>query len=98
MEDEKSIVFNSSVQDINITNRLAHFQNSLFSKNYLDSNKKYAITPHQIYIDLNFNKTEDPSVPAAGIGYLNGSTQMLSEEARGPKRPGPKKLSKAEQS
>ena len=54
MEDEKRIVFNSSVQDINITNRLAHFQNSLFSKNYLDPNKKCAITPRQIYIDLNF--------------------------------------------
>ena len=60
MEDEKKIVFNSSVEDINITNRLAHFQNSLFSKNYLDSNKKYAITPRQIYIDLNFKNPVCP--------------------------------------
>ena len=54
MEDEKRIVFNSSVQNIKINNQLAHFQNCLFSKNYLDSDKKYSITPRQIYIDLNF--------------------------------------------
>ena len=42
------------------------------------------------------NKTEDPSVLAAGIGYLNGNTPKLSKagprDGRGPKGPGPKQL------
>ena len=60
METEKRIVFNSSVENINICNELAHFQNSLFSKNYLDPLKNYAITPRQIYIDLSFKNPVCP--------------------------------------
>ena len=60
METEKRIVFNSSVENINIYNQLAHFQNSLFSKNYLDPHKNYAITPRQIYIDLSFKNPVCP--------------------------------------
>ena len=29
---------------------------------------------------FSFNKTEDPSVPAAGIGYLNGNTEKKNAE------------------
>lgn len=60
METEKRIVFNSSVENVNICNQLAHFQNSLFSKNYLDPHKNYAITPRQLYIDLNFKNPVCP--------------------------------------
>ena len=60
METEKRIVFNSSVENVNIRNQLAHFQNSLFSKNYLDPYKNYAITPRQLYIDLNFKNPVCP--------------------------------------
>ena len=60
METEKRIVFNSSVENVNICNQLAHFQNSLFSKNYLDPYKNYAITPRQLYIDLNFKNPVCP--------------------------------------
>ena len=60
METEKRIVFNSSVENVNIYNQLAHFQNSLFSKNYLDPYKNYAITPRQLYIDLNFKNPVCP--------------------------------------
>ena len=60
METEKRIVFNSAVENINIYNQLAHFQNSLFSKNYLDPHKNYAITPRQLYIDLNFKNPVCP--------------------------------------
>ena len=60
METEKRIVFNSSVENINIYNQLAHFQNSLFSKNYLDPHKNYAITPRQLYIDLSFKNPVCP--------------------------------------
>ena len=60
METEKRIVFNSAVENINIYNQLAHFQNSLFNKNYLDPHKNYAITPRQLYIDLNFKNPVCP--------------------------------------
>ena len=54
MQNETRIVFNSSGENIVIENKLAHFQNSLFNKNYLTPDRNYAITPRQIYIDLNF--------------------------------------------
>ena len=87
MEDEKKIVFNSSVQDINITNRLAHFQNSLFSKNYLDPNKKYAITPRQIYIDLNFKNpicpvnNAFPSLICCPAAHFRRKTKKIQENS-----------------
>ena len=60
MEDEKRIVFNSSVRNIKIYNELAHFQNSLFDKNYLNPLDTYKITPRQIYMDLNFKNPVCP--------------------------------------
>ena len=60
MEDEKRIVFNSSVRNIKIYNELAHFQNSLFDKNYLNPLVNYKITPRQIYMDLNFKNPVCP--------------------------------------
>ena len=48
------------------------------------------------YIRLNrsliWNKTEDPSVPAAGIGYLNGNTQKQCwvKRPKAPKDRGPR--------
>ena len=54
MENDKRIILNSSVQNIVIENKLANFQNSLFSNSYLPPDKNYAITPRQIYMDLNF--------------------------------------------
>ena len=54
MENDKRIILNSSVQNIVIENKLARFQNSLFSNSYLHPDKNYAITPRQIYMDLNF--------------------------------------------
>ena len=60
METEKRIVFNSSVENIHISNELAHFQNTLFSKNYLNPFKNHVITPRQIYMDLNF---KNPACP-----------------------------------
>ena len=87
MEDEKKIVFNSSVQDINITNRLAHFQNSLFSKNYLDPNKKCAITPRQIYIDLNFKNpicpvnNAFPSLICCPAAHFRRKTRKIQENS-----------------
>ena len=60
MEDEKRIVFNSSVGNIKIYNELAHFQNSLFDKNYLNPLLAYKLTPRQIYMDLNFKNPVCP--------------------------------------
>lgn len=60
MENDTRIVFNSSVQNIVIENKLAHFQNTLFSHNYLNPDKNYAITPRQIYMDLNFKNPVCP--------------------------------------
>ena len=54
MENDKRIVFNSSVNNVAIQNKLSHFQNSLFDDSYLPPDKNYAITPRQIFMDLNF--------------------------------------------
>ena len=54
MENDKRIVFNSSVNNVAIQNKLSHFQNSLFDNSYLPPDKNYAITPRQIFMDLNF--------------------------------------------
>ena len=67
MENDKRIIFNSSVNNIVIENKLAHFQNSLFSNTYLPPDKNYAITPRQIYMDLNFKNPicpEDNAFPS----------------------------------
>ena len=67
MENDKRIVFNSSVNKVVIENRLAHFQNSLFDNSYLPPDKNYAITPRQIFMDLNFKNPicpEDNAFPS----------------------------------
>ena len=86
METEKRIVFNSSVENINIFNELAHFQNSLFTKDYLDPFKHYVITPRQIYMDLNFKNpacpvnNAFPSVICIPQNHLNEKIKEQSDE------------------
>ena len=67
MENDKRIVFNSSVNNVAIQNKLSHFQNSLFDDSYLPPDKNYAITPRQIFMDLNFKNPicpEDNAFPS----------------------------------
>ena len=74
MENNKKIIFNSSVNNIVIENRLAHFQNSLFDNSYLPPDKNYAITPRQIFMDLNFKNPicpEDNAFPSFICAPLN---------------------------
>ena len=74
MENNKKIIFNSSVNNIVIENKLAHFQNSLFDNSYLPPDKNYAITPRQIFMDLNFKNPicpEDNAFPSFICAPLN---------------------------
>ena len=54
MENEKRIVLLSAVDNVLIENKLTHFQNSMYNRDYLNQNLNHSITLRQIYIDLDF--------------------------------------------
>ena len=54
MENEKRIVLLSGADNVLIENKLNHFQNSMYNRDYLNPNLNHSITPRQIYIDLDF--------------------------------------------
>ena len=54
MENEKRIVLLSGADNVLIENKLTHFQNSMYNRDYLNPNLNHSITLRQIYIDLNF--------------------------------------------
>ena len=54
MENEKRIVLLSGADNVLIENKLTHFQNSLYDRDYLNPKSNHSITLRQIYIDLDF--------------------------------------------
>ena len=60
MENEKRIVLLSAVDNVLIENKLTHFQNSMYNRDYLNQNLNHSITLRQIYIDLDFKNPVCP--------------------------------------
>ena len=60
MENEKRIVLLSAVDNVLIENKLTHFQNSMYNRDYLNPNLNHSITLRQIYIDLDFKNPVCP--------------------------------------
>ena len=54
MENEKRIILLSAVDNVLIENKLTHFQNSMYNRDYLNENSNHSITLRQLYIDLDF--------------------------------------------